>query len=238
MTAVRVKVKNWSFWSPEAADPESWQQHWDAAGAERRDGAPDASAIPPMLRRRTSKLSKLALTTALDAASGEAVDYSIFCSQHGEIGRTRQILSSMVMGEEISPTSFAQSVHNTSSGLFTIIEKSHAASTSIASGANTFAYGWLEAQAYLSANPTHTVLLVDFDEVIPDEYQRYTDEVQCDHALALVLAAADDDGISIERAPAGEPSRLPQGPQFMAWLQSGQDTLDLTSESQGWQWRR
>jgi hypothetical protein len=238
MATVRIEVRNWSFWSPEGGDPEDWLRYWSEAGSSRQEGEPDAAAIPPMQRRRTSRLSKMALAMALEAVSEQAVDYSIFCSQHGEIVQTRRILSSISEGTEISPTAFAQSVHNTSSGLFTILEKSHAPSTSIAAGASTFAAGWVEAQAYLSSNPKHTVLLVDFDEVIPDEYQGYADQAHCDHALALVLVAADQDGIGLDPAPCGETSWLPQGPQFLAWLQSGEEKLSLTAERQGWLWRR
>ena len=86
----------------------------------------------------------------------QTIDYSIFCSQHGELVRTREILKSISEGVEISPAAFAQSVHNTGSGLYTIIAKSNAPSTSITSGANTFAYAWVEAQAYLANNPAHT----------------------------------------------------------------------------------
>jgi len=238
MAAARIEVMNWSFWSPESGDPEVWLRHWSRTGAPRREGEPDATAIPPMQRRRISRLSKMALATALEVAADQQVDYSIFCSQHGEIVRTRQILSSISEGTEISPTAFAQSVHNTASGLFTILAKSNAPSTSIAAGGNTFAAGWLEAQAWLSSNPAHRVLLVDFDEVIPDEYQDYVDQAHCDHALALLLVAADRGGIGIEQAPCRGISRLPQGPQFLAWLQSGEQTLNLAAERQGWQWRR
>lgn len=180
----------------------------------------------------------MALSVALDAVGGGTVDYSIFCSQHGEIVRTRQILTSIVAGTEISPTAFAQSVHNTASGLYTILEKSHAASTSIASGSSSFVCAWTEASAWLAANPAHRVLLVDFDEVIPAEYQGYSEQVQCDHALALVLRAASSDGIGLAPAEPARESGLPLGPQFLAWLQGGEERLVLGSEGRGWQWAR
>lgn len=180
----------------------------------------------------------MALSVALQAAGEEAVDYSIFCSQHGEIVRTRKILSSIVAGEEISPTAFAQSVHNTASGLYTILEKSHAASTSIASGPNSFAYAWIEAHAWLASNPEHRVLLVDFDEVIPAEYQGDSGQVACDHALALVLRAAGSGGIGLSPAEPDSDSGLPLGPRFLAWLQGGEERLVLGSEGRGWQWAR
>lgn len=180
----------------------------------------------------------MALCAALDAASGKHVDYSIFSSQHGEIVRTSELLSSITAGVELSPTAFSQSVHNTSSGFFTIITGTNAPSTSIASGENTFAYGWLEAQGYLERHPAHRVLLVDFDEVIPDEYHRYSDQTISDHSLALVLRVADEDGIAMSRTASGDAEPLPQGPVFLAWAQSDAATLSMTTKGQGWQWER
>ena len=235
---VRIAIDRWSFWSPETSDPVRWLEYWQSPVAGPAEDNPGAEQVPPMLRRRMSRLAKMALTTALQVCDGEPVDYSIFCSQHGEIVRTREILDSISAGEELSPTAFAQSVHNTSSGLFTIVAAMNAPSMSMASGSNTFAYGWLEAQAYLAGNPKHRVLLVDFDEIIPDEYRQYSDQVGCDRALALLLRADGEDGIAMTRQVADAEHMLPQGPQFLAWLQSDATTLSLASDGQGWQWER
>jgi hypothetical protein len=235
---VRLQIERWSFWSPESSDPTGWSDYWVCDGAIRKSGEPDPSAIPAMQRRRLSRLSKMALAAALDASSDMAIDYSIFCSQHGEIVQTSALLSSISQGVELSPTAFAQSVHNTSSGLFTVISKTHAASSSIGSGPNTFAYGWIEAQAYLHRNPTHRVLLVDFDEVIPEEYQSYSDQVMTDHALALVLHVPNEGGMDMTSVPPGNDEPLPQGPLFLAWERSDSATLSLTTGGQGWQWDR
>ncbi len=235
---VRLQIERWSFWSPESPEPAGWARHWRHPGAELLGGDPDAKSIPSMHRRRMSRLSRMALAAALDAVSGQTVDYSIFCSQHGEIVRTSALLLSITQGIELSPNAFAQSVHNTASGLFTVIAKSNAPSSSIASGGNTFAYGWLDAQAYLAKNPSHRVLLVDFDEVIPDEYQPYSSQVNSDHALALVLTVADKGGINVARTPPGEEESLPQGPVFLAWEQSDTAALSLTTQEQGWRWDR
>ncbi len=234
----QLEVESWRFWSPEADDPSAWLKHWQQSDAEPSDGAPPAELIPPMQRRRTSRLTKMALATALEVAADESFDYTIFCSQHGEIVRTWDILSSINAGTEISPTAFSQSVHNTSSGLFTILESSTAPSMSMASGANTFAYGWMEAQAYLAENPTHRVLLVDFDEVLPREYQPYNVNVNCEDSLALVLCLAQQGGICLRSIAASSTNKLPQGPQFLGWLQGDNANLLLTSDGQGWRWER
>jgi hypothetical protein len=234
----RIQVEKWSFWSPEGADPAAWARHWQKAGAKRLAGDPDVTAIPAMQRRRMSRLSRMALAAALDVVPGSTIDYSIFCSQHGEIVRTSALLLSMTQGIELSPTAFAQSVHNTASGMFTVMAKTNTPSSSIASGANTFGYGWMDAQAYLATHPKHRVLLVEFDEVIPDEYQAYSDQSISDHALALLLRVADEGGVGVTRTPPGEDEKLPQGPLFLAWQQSDAATLSLTSDGQGWRWDR
>ena len=233
-----IDVVRWNFWSPESSDPTQWLDRWRMPGAGPADGNPGAERIPPMQRRRMSRLTKMALTVALDVTVDAPVDYSIFCSQHGEIVRTREILTSISDGVEISPTAFAQSVHNTSSGLYTIIAKSNHASTSITSGANSFAHAWLEAQAYLVGNPEHRVLLVDFDEVIPEEYRSYSQQIDCDHALAMLLTVARKGGIEMRRSSDASDQDLPQGPQFLAWIQSEKKSLTLGSDGQGWQWVR
>ena len=234
----RLKIERWSFWSPESGDPGRWLWHWQQADAHAVSGDPDAELIPAMQRRRMSRLSKMALAAALEVAAGEPIEYSIFCSQHGEIVRTQAILAAISEGTEISPTAFAQSVHNTSSGLFTILTKSNAPSMSMACGASTFAYGWLEAQAYLAANPAQRVLLVDFDEIIPAEYRPYSRQVNCDHALAMLLRVAEHDGISVMSCEPGDEQALPQGPRFLSWLQSDEASLSLTSDARGWRWER
>jgi len=238
MATPRIKVDSWRFWAPENSDPTLWLEYWLTDGARAQDGNPEVAVIPPNQRRRASRLSKMVLSTALDVAAGKEIDYSIFCSQHGEIVRTREILRSISEGAEISPTAFAQSVHNTGSGLYTIIARSNAPSTSIASGANTFAFAWIEAKAYLANNPAHKVMLVNCDEVIPEEYQRYSERVHCDHALAIILSVADEGGIELNRASPGAENRLPQGPQFLAWVLSDEATFAITTDNQGWQWQR
>ena len=234
----QLEVESWSFWSPEADDPSAWLNFWQQSGAEAVDGSPPAELIPPMQRRRTSRLTRMALATALQVAGDDSFDYTIFCSQHGEIVRTWDILSSIHAGTEISPTAFSQSVHNTSSGLYTILKSSTAPSMSMGSGANTFAHGWLEAQAYLAGNPAHRVLLVDFDEVLPREYQPYNVNINCEHSLAIILNLVDKGGIRLTTTAATTANKLPQGPQFLGWLQGSDTSLSLTSDGQGWRWER
>jgi hypothetical protein len=185
-----------------------------------------------------SALSKLAVQIALRAGRGARADFLVFCSQHGEIVRSRELLGSLASGMELSPTSFSQSVHNTSAGLYTIISKSRVPATALASGANTFVYGWLEAEAYLAENARARVLLVSYDDRLPPEYQPYSEQKQCMYALGLVLSAAVDGGIDLQRIPAEIDEPLPMAPLFIAWWLSPERTLRLTADGQGWVFSR
>ena len=65
-----------------------------------------------------SSLSKLAVQIALEAAGDSKPDFLVFCSQHGDLTRLREMLRDIASGVELSPTAFSQSVHNASAGLY------------------------------------------------------------------------------------------------------------------------
>jgi hypothetical protein len=230
-----LEILSWSFWSPETRDPVEWRA--EARVPEAKVAVPD-QAIPAAHRRRMSALSKMAVEMALEAARDIRPDFLVFCSQHGELTRTRELLAAIVAGGELSPTSFSQSVHNASAGLYTIITASQAPATSIAAGAGTFAYGWIEAESFLAGNPGKRVLLVSYDEALPSEYRPYSRQEHRSHALALLLGAAASGGLTLATGPAATEEPAPLAPLFMAWALSAEPQLSLTAGSQGWTWRR
>jgi hypothetical protein len=232
-----LEILSWSFWSPETRQPQEWRAAPGHAASLVPSAVPD-QAIPATHRRRMSALAKMAVQVALEATVDVHADYLVFCSQHGELPRTRELLATIVNGGELSPMSFSQSVHNTSAGLYTIIKQSQVPTTSLAAGASTFAYGWIEAETYLRAHPTRRVLLVSYDEVLPSEYRAYSREEQRSYALALLLATAGNGGIAIELTPARAEERLPMAPLFAAWALSREPRLEMTAGEQGWAWRR
>jgi hypothetical protein len=197
-----------------------------------------AGAIPATHRRRMSALSKLSVQIGMQAAKDSPADFLVFCSQHGELVRSRELLGSIAAGTELSPTSFSQSVHNTSAGLFTIISHTRAPATALASGASTFAYGWLEAEAYLAEHPSGHVLLVSYDEPLPAEYVPYSTQQQCLYAAALMLSTGTGARVELARAPAASNEALPMAPLFLAWWLSAEPSLRITADGQGWAWSR
>lgn len=233
-----LQIDNWAFWSPESETPFEWRAHWTSNAASPGHANVPDDLIPAFHRRRMSALSKLAVQIALRAAGDLRADFLIFCSQHGELIRSRELLGSIAEGMELSPTSFSQSVHNTSAGLYTIISRSRVPATALASGASTFAYGWLEAEAYVSQHPSARVLLVSYDDLLPTEYLPYSTQKECRYGVGLVLSKGAAGYIALERVSAGTDDELPMAPQFMAWWLTAEPSLSLTADGQGWSWSR
>jgi hypothetical protein len=237
MSYPRLKIEHWRFWTPESSDPTGWLEHWRKANPLPESTVAPAAHVPAMQRRRMSRLSRMALEVATTIPGGDAADFVVFCSQHGEIQRTTAMLIDMAAGIEPSPTAFSMSVHNTSAGLFSILLATQTPSTSIGAGAMSFVAGWIEAAAWLSAHPDHSVLLVAFDEAVPEPYRPYVEQVQCDYAVALLLSA-DQRGLAIEQVASGDPWPWPLAPSFLAWWQSAEPAMTFSAERQGWRWRR
>jgi hypothetical protein len=186
-----------------------------------------------------SSLTRLAVQIAVEAAGHGKPDFLIFCSQHGDLTRLREMLDDISSGVELSPTTFSQSVHNASAGLFTIISHSTAPMSALAAGRGTFAAGWLEAEGFLDAHPAARVLLVTYDEPLPTEYAAYSSQAPCSYAVGLLLRrAAGQPGFALRPAPSKDGDSLPLAPLFLAWMLSGDESLEASAEDQGWIWTR
>ena len=234
-----LEIEEWAFWSPESRAPAEWRDHWRRTGACCQQAKVPDDEIPAGHRRRMSVLSKLAVQAAIDASRRSPADFLIFCSQHGELVRTRELLQNIVDGIELSPTAFSQSVHNTGAGLYSIVAQNRAPATSLASGSGTFAYGWLEAEGFLHENPTRRALLVCCEDVLPEEYRPFSSQTQCTYAVALMLRHADRGGLSLEFGACGRADDvLPLAPSFMAWWLSAAKDMSMTAGGQRWKWSR
>lgn len=236
-----LEILRWAFWSPETRNPRLWREHWRAPSPHpTKTGVIPDEAIPAAHRRRMSTLSKLAVQIGLEAAGDASPDFLVFCSQHGDLTRLREMLDDIATGVELSPTAFSQSVHNASAGLYTIIARSRAPVSSLASGGSTFASGWIEAEGYLSMHPESQVLLVNYDEPLPREYLPYRPQKQCAYALGLLLRAAGEHerAIVLQTSATGQNEPLPLAPLFMDWALTNEQSFQVTTDDQGWLWTR
>jgi hypothetical protein len=154
---------------------------WPAAAS----AAPDIGFIEPIVRRRLSTLSRVALKVAHDCVAKDAARV-VFASRHGELRRTTDILRTISAGEPVSPTAFSLSVLNAMTGIFGIARGDRSAASAISAGAETLGYALLEAHAQYATQPDSPLLLVYADEPADPAYGTIEDEVQ-GGAIAILL---------------------------------------------------
>lgn len=133
---------------------------------------PALEQIPAMQRRRLSGIAKLALNSAIHSLNSESVDYIVWASQYGDEHKTLKILADVLQDQTPSPTQFSTSVHNAIAGLYSILCQDATPSTSLAaswSEALIEAYAWLKT----TAKPNARVLVVYYDEALPEIYQEF-----------------------------------------------------------------
>ncbi|PLZ04285.1 hypothetical protein CY652_01005 [Burkholderia sp. WAC0059] len=150
--------------------------------------APDLGFIEPMVRRRLSALSKIALKVAHDCADKHQETRLVFASRHGELKRTTDILRAMDKGEPVSPTAFSLSVLNAMSGIFSIARADRSGAQALSAGSETLGYGLLEAFAQHEEDGASPVLLVYADEPAGATHGAVDDDA-APGALALLIGA-------------------------------------------------
>ncbi|PML49815.1 3-oxoacyl-ACP synthase [Vibrio lentus] len=224
------------------AEWQTWSKNLDWP----QDGSTEFKAIPPMMRRRMSQQSKLAVQTALTLLKDTSIDYLVFASRHGELHRTATLIQSILEGDDASPMAFSQSVHNTAAGLTTIAVKAPIPLTSIAAGQDTFHNALIEAYLYLHQYPSHRVLVIDFDQPLPELYQEYETQHYADYALGLEITAGNEYSISrtttsssIANSPIANDrstTDLPQGLQTLQHILLGTQRWAITGKHQAWAW--
>ncbi|MCP4956412.1 MAG: beta-ketoacyl synthase chain length factor [Photobacterium aquimaris] len=187
MNTIHFNIDHWIALAPGLATQQDWQS-WANTPSLIDPQPPAADKIPPMMRRRMSPLSKLALQAALMVTESNSIDYIVFASRHGELHRTVDLINNIINGDDASPIAFSQSVHNTAAGLYTIATKQPISVTSLAGGENNLHMALIEVACYLNQYPQHRVLVVDFDQPLPTPYQQFEHHHYPSFALAMVVS--------------------------------------------------
>lgn len=234
-------VENWSVWAPGLDSQASWIS-WAAGNRlPNGDAIPDVSFLPAMLRRRLSRLSKMALKVAFECAGDYRDLCSVFCSQHGEIHRTESLLQSLAINESLSPTAFSLSVHNTASGLYSIASSDKSATKAIAAGSDTFSAGFIDALLCLKGYNCDRVLLVYADEVLPARYNKYEEPAAFPLSVALLLSEGSGKPLSYSlhlEPRAGDIAKEPQALQFLRFFLGGWNRFSMAGARQQYIWSR
>jgi len=132
---------------------------------------PKLELLPPVERRRTGTLVKLALAAGQDALgpSGAERPYlpTVFASSGGDGDVINEICITLASSDrQVSPTRFHNSVHNAPAGYWSIATGSRAPSTSLAAFDWSFAAGLIEAAAQVACGQDQ-VLLIAADMAYP-----------------------------------------------------------------------
>ena len=228
-------IEKWSANSASLNSDAEWQA-WSTNLDWPKDGSTEFKAIPPMMRRRMSLQSKLAVQTALTLLKDNSIDYLVFASRHGELHRTATLIQSILEGDDASPMAFSQSVHNTAAGLTTIAAKAPIPLTSIAAGQDTFHNALIEAYLYLNQYPSHQVLVIDFDQPLPELYQEFETQHYSDYALGFVLTSGSDYSVSRTVTEVSSTTPLPQGLQALQNILQGSQNWTVAGKHQDWTW--
>lgn len=215
MTALNFAITAWQFWSSDT-------------------GQPDASAIPPMLRRRLSPLGRATFSVIEPLIEQHGNMPLVYVSRHGECSRTLDLLKDLANGELMSPTAFGLSVHNATAGLYSIHRGLTHSITALSGGCHNLLAGLLEALG-LAQQIGDNVLCIFCDEPPPAIYHAQVDQPSQSFALALVIAPGSGWQLQPESAP---PVTETPVPSLTRLLESSCQHLLLSSEGVPWRLRR
>jgi hypothetical protein len=238
---VRFSIANHAAWAPGMTTEEAWSV-WAQSPTPFVSGAePAVAAMPSMLRRRAGFLGKMALEVAYQCMDGRDNIPTVFCSRHGEVARAVDLLSAMASGEPVSPAGFGLAVHNASAGLFSIARKDKANHIALAAGSSSVEHAVIEACGLL-ADGEPMVMLVNYDNVLPEVFRQFQDVEEQAYAWAWMLVPASEDAISLEwQATASESEAgtdLPGGLQVLRFHLGKEERLDRVTHGRCWSWTR
>lgn len=168
-----VQLRGVGVWTPGYPDVKAWSgRHVPGASPDARADAPRAELLPPMLRRRTSLLTRMAAEVAHQAIVAGGLDAAtvpvLYGSVYGEIRTTVDILAGMLdPAAPMSPTRFHNSVHNTAAGYVSIATQNRSGNAALTAGAATVAMGLLECVGLVVQTGGPCVLVVA-EEALPE----------------------------------------------------------------------
>jgi len=234
---MEFSIKDWRAWAPGLDSVAAWQA-WSREPVMLEDAGqlPDVAFLPPMQRRRLSKLARMLFHVAWPmAVPGEALPL-VFVSRHGETPRTLAILEELARGEPLSPTAFSLSVHNAPAGLWSIARGDGSEISALAAEVDALEHGVMEACGLLDEGANAVLLVIAEESPAPLYLEReQIDDVPFSHALALKLAAGTQWHLQLS-AGDGPRSRWPHALELVRALCLGHQHLRQHWKYRQWNW--
>jgi hypothetical protein len=238
---VSFSIASDTAWAPGVDTKEAWLAWADGDRAIHGDVEPAVQAMQPMLRRRAGFLGKMALEVAYQCL-GKNIDVpTVFCSRHGDVSRSVDLLLDLAKAAPLSPTSFGLSVHNAIGGLFSIARGDHAGHTAVAAGRSSIEHAVIEACGLLQEEEP-AVLLVVYDCPLPGVYSAFEDCDEQPFAWAWLMQPPADEAVSLAWSDAGECNstveRLPAGLDVLRFHLRKDPRLERICDGRRWLWTR
>jgi hypothetical protein len=239
---VHFSIASHAAWAPGLDTPEAWQAWAHSNSVISGDSEPAVRAMPPMLRRRAGFLGKMALEVAYQCLGERTGVPTVFCSRHGEVSRSVELLTDMANGVPLSPTSFGLSVHNAMGGLFSIARKDQAGNIALAAGKSSVEHAVIEACGLL-ADGEQAVLLVVYDCPLPAVHSDFADEQDQPYAWAWLMEAPKENVVSLAWSAAPDAAssgadQLPGGLDVLRFHLRQDSELNRVCERKCWSWKR
>lgn len=238
---VHFSIASDTAWAPGMESGAAWQAWAAGLGRIEQGTEPAVSAMPAMLRRRAGLLAKMALEVAYQCLGDKREVATVFCSRHGEVKRSVELLSDLARGEPLSPTTFGLSVHNAAGGLFSIARADRANNIALSAGQSSVEHAVIEACGLLHDGEPE-VLLVVYDCPLPAAYAEFEDADEQPFAWAWLMRPAGERPISLSWSAAvtdPEPAReLPGGLEVLRFYLRNDVQLVRSAGRRQWSWTR
>lgn len=237
---VAFSIARHAAWAPGVTSSDAWAAWADAPWLIAMGEEPKVAAMPAMLRRRAGFLGRMALEVAYDCVGGQADVPTVFCSRHGEVARSIELLSDLARGEPLSPTAFGLAVHNASAGLFSIARADRANHVALAGGSATVEHAVIEACGMLADGAT-SVLLVACDAPLPQLFAAFEDCDEQPWAFAWLMTAAGANPLRLSWQGGAEmdaATRTPGGLDVLRFQLGATPALVRDTGAMRWTWSR
>jgi hypothetical protein len=241
-SSIEFSIASYAAWAPGVETREAWLD-WAYRRISIQIGSePALRAMPPMQRRRVGFLGKMALEVAYECLGSRTNVPTLFCSRHGEVSRSVDLLRDLASNQPISPTSFGLSVHNAVGGMFSIARNDQANHIALSAGPSTIEHALIEACGLLS-DGERAVLLVACDCPLPSIYSDYADAGEQPFAWAWLIEPPRQDVISLSwsRATGGrdaDAERVLGGLDILRFQLRRERRLERICGNRLWQWSR
>ena len=241
---LEVCVRRWSAWAPSLATAPDWLAWAHEPFAPAGDEQPALTAMEPMMRRRMTRLGRVALQAAWDCQQSDDDVPTVFASRYGDVRRSLGLLEELARNATVSPTGFSLSVHNAIAAMYSIARGDRSNAICVAAGRASAAAGLIEA-AGLLADGASEVLVVCYDEALPANYAVFRDEPPCIWAWAWRVSrpgAGEGPTLSLRSGPlvAGEAQScaLPASLEVLRLFLAGGEPLVQNIDGRRWEWSR